>query len=100
MAEQTRILFYLFSFSHYILNFVDTSNCKAMISTIKGTCFFFTPVIMFVQVIREFTTTIYRGLITLLSAFQTLLDISLGLCPWRYISSVTLRQFMYLMDTD
>ena len=33
--------FYLFSFSHYILNDVDTSNCKAMISMIKATCFFF-----------------------------------------------------------
>ena len=31
--------FYLFLFSHYILNDVDTSNCKAMISMIKATCF-------------------------------------------------------------
>ena len=29
------------SFSHYILKDVDTSNCKAMISMIKATCFFF-----------------------------------------------------------
>jgi hypothetical protein len=34
--------FYLFSFSHYILNDVDTSNCKAMISMNKATCFFLT----------------------------------------------------------
>jgi len=32
--------FYLFSFSHYILNDIDTSNSKAMISMIKATCFF------------------------------------------------------------
>ena len=41
MAEQTTTSFYLFSFSHYILNDVDTSNCKAMISMIKATCLFF-----------------------------------------------------------
>ena len=33
-------ILFLFSFSHYILNDVDTSNCKAMISMIKATCFF------------------------------------------------------------
>ena len=44
MAEQTTTSFYLFSFSHYILNDVDTSNCKAMISMIKATCFFFCSV--------------------------------------------------------
>ena len=41
MAEQTTTSFYLFSFSHYILNDVDTSNCKAMISMIKTNCSFF-----------------------------------------------------------
>ena len=41
MAEQTTTSFYLFSFSHYVLNDVDTSNCKAMISMIKATCLFF-----------------------------------------------------------
>ena len=41
MAEQTTTSFYLFSFSHYILNDVDTSNCKAMISMIKATSLFF-----------------------------------------------------------
>ena len=41
MAEKTTTSFYLFSFSHYILNDVDTSNCKAMISMIKATCLFF-----------------------------------------------------------
>ena len=40
MAEQTTTSFYLFSFSHYILNDVDTSNCKAVISMIKATCLF------------------------------------------------------------
>jgi len=41
MAEQTTTSFYLFSFSHCILNDVDTSKCKAMISMIKATCFFY-----------------------------------------------------------
>ena len=38
-AKQSQRL-YLFSFSHYILKDVDTSNCNAMISMIKATCFF------------------------------------------------------------
>ena len=41
MVEQSTSSFYLFSFSHYILNDVDTSNCKAMISMVKATCLFY-----------------------------------------------------------
>jgi hypothetical protein len=41
MAPKESQRLYLFSFSHHILKEVDTSNCKAMISMIKATCFFF-----------------------------------------------------------
>ena len=40
MAAKESQRLYLFSFSHYILKDVDTSNCKAMINMIKATCFF------------------------------------------------------------
>jgi len=59
----------------------------------EGRGFVVTPVIMFVQIIGELITAIYRGLITLL-------DISLGLCHWRYISSVPLWHWTYRMVTD
>jgi hypothetical protein len=39
-ARRGSAILFLFSFSHYILNDVATSNCKAMISMIKATCFF------------------------------------------------------------
>jgi len=49
----------------------------------EGRGFVVTPVIMFVQIIGEFITAIYRGLITLL-------DNSLGFYHWRYMLSVPL----------
>jgi len=58
MAEQTTTSFYLFSFSHYILNDVDTSNCKAMISMIKATCFLYIGGLLSTSQINVSTSTI------------------------------------------